>query len=74
MIVNNNNTFTQYIYALVHKEDVTHHRLCYTSCEAQAGTKQMFMGTQQGIDPTIYGSVCTRSTLSSDLKIFRCPL
>ena len=27
------------LYAISHKQDSTHHSLCYTSCEALAGTK-----------------------------------
>ena len=43
-----------FLYAPSHRQDITYHGLCYTSCGALAGTRNSLMGPPRGIDPTTH--------------------
>ena len=52
-----------FLYASSHRQDNTHHVLCYTTCGALAGTRNSSMGPPWRIDPT------THRTMSSILDM-----
>ena len=50
------------IYEPSHRQDITYHSLCYTSCEARAGMKNSLMGPLWGIDSMTDCIMSRRST------------
>ena len=49
------------LYAPSHRQDSTHHGLCYTSRGALAGTRYSSMGPPRRIDPTTHHTMSERS-------------
>ena len=49
------------LYAPSHRQDSTHHGLCYTSRGALAGTRYSSMGPPWRIDPTTHRTMSERS-------------